>query len=180
MNAPWTRTPPRSRRGIRASFGKCKAIWNSEGAGNAGRSMRPQSRVRKIESTRGSHHGRTGITRHSPRNGFTTYNVISSVIGLCCHRRQQNCFRRLDASVEASEPHDFAVRLHAVRQRHVSVHRIPSRVSDDRDTPLWWTRRRGLWNLIWGKREGIYFWKWDWTSKPTDLPDRQNQAGPSV
>jgi hypothetical protein len=26
--------------------------------------------------------------RHSPRNGFTTYNVLSPVIGLSCHRRR--------------------------------------------------------------------------------------------
>jgi hypothetical protein len=33
--------------------------------------------------------------------------------------------RKLDASVGASGPHDFAVRLSAVRQRHRHVHRIP-------------------------------------------------------
>src|SRR5215218_1885925 len=42
------------------------------------------------------------------------------------------CLRKLDASVEASGPHDFAVRLGAVRQRHLHVHRIPPRVRDDR------------------------------------------------
>jgi hypothetical protein len=67
----------------------------------------------------------TGITRHSPRNGFTVSFVIFPVIGLGCHRRLRNCFRKLDASVEASEPHDFAVRLSAVRQQHIRVHRIP-------------------------------------------------------
>src|ERR1700744_3514309 len=44
--------------------------------------------------------------------------------------------RELDASVEASEPHDFAVRSSAVRQRHRHVHRIPPHVRDDRETPL--------------------------------------------
>jgi hypothetical protein len=34
-----------------------------------------------------SHHGHTGITRHSLRNGFTAYIVLSPVIGLFCHRR---------------------------------------------------------------------------------------------
>jgi len=34
-----------------------------------------------------SHHGHTGITRHSPRNGFTAYNALSPVTGLSCHRR---------------------------------------------------------------------------------------------
>jgi hypothetical protein len=44
----------------------------------------------KIEPHECSHHGHTGYTRHSPRNGVTAYNVISPVIGLCCHRHQQN------------------------------------------------------------------------------------------
>jgi hypothetical protein len=38
-------TPPRSRRVIRASFADVKPSENSEGAGNAGRSMRPQPHV---------------------------------------------------------------------------------------------------------------------------------------
>src|SRR3954469_16952764 len=33
--------------------------------------------------------------------------------------------RKLDASVEASGPHDFAVRVSTVRQRCLRVHRIP-------------------------------------------------------
>ena len=51
--------------------------------------------------------------------------VISSVTGLVCHRRLRNYFRELDASVGASGPHDFAVRLSAVRPQHIGVHRIP-------------------------------------------------------
>jgi hypothetical protein len=34
-----------------------------------------------------SHHGHTGITRHSPRSGFNAYIALSSVTGLSCHRR---------------------------------------------------------------------------------------------
>jgi len=44
--------------------------------------------------------------------------------------------RELDASVGASEPHAFTVRLSAVRYRRIRVHRIPARVRDDRETPL--------------------------------------------
>ena len=33
-----------------------------------------------------SSHGHTGITRHSPRNGFTVSFVLSPAIGLFCHR----------------------------------------------------------------------------------------------
>ena len=62
-----------------------------------------------------------------------------------------------DASVGASRPHDFAVRDNISRSRAVDrsriqrthpaitsrakrcrVHRIPPRVRDDHDTPLWW------------------------------------------
>jgi hypothetical protein len=42
-----------------------------EGAGNAGRSMRPQpGGQKKGHTSSNSHHGHTGITRHSPRNGL--------------------------------------------------------------------------------------------------------------
>ena len=41
-----------------------------------------RSRACRVENTRVSHHGHTGITRHSPRNGFTVSFVLSPVIGL--------------------------------------------------------------------------------------------------
>jgi hypothetical protein len=44
--------------------------------------------------------------------------------------------RQLDASVEASGPHDFSVRFSAVRQERRRVHRIPPRVRDDRERPF--------------------------------------------
>jgi hypothetical protein len=92
--------------------------------------------MQKVESIRVSHHRFTGFARHSPRNGFTAYNVISPVIGLCCHRRLAKLLpQNLNASVEASGPHDFAVRIHAVRQQRIRVHRIPSRVRGDRERP---------------------------------------------
>ena len=69
---------------------------------------------------------------------FTVSFVLSPVIGLFCHRRLADISAKLDASVEASGPHDFAVRLSAIRQRRIRVHRIPPRVRDDRDTPLEW------------------------------------------
>jgi hypothetical protein len=72
---------------------------------------------------------------------LTVSSVLSPVIGLFCHRRFAKRLRNLNASVEASGPHDFAVRFCAIRQRHIRVHRIPPRVRDDRDTPLCGTRR---------------------------------------
>src|SRR5512140_2893773 len=82
------------------------------------------------------------IARHSPRNGFTTYFVLSPVTGflatVAC-----GCFRQLDASVGASGPHDFAVRVSAFVKSATRVHRIPPRIRDDRETPLGVGRDRG-------------------------------------
>src|SRR6202035_5823430 len=51
-----------------------------EGAGNAGRPMRPRSRVQDVVESAHEHTGHTGITRHSPRNGFTDYGALSPVL----------------------------------------------------------------------------------------------------
>jgi hypothetical protein len=73
-----------------------------------------------------SHHGHTGNTRHSPRNGFNGYFVLSPVTGLSCHRRYADCSAKLDASVGASGPHDFAVREATSLVADIArVHRIP-------------------------------------------------------
>jgi hypothetical protein len=55
----------------------------SEGAGNAGRPMRPIAACAMIavERTRVSQ-VTPGNTRHSPRNGFTAYFALSPAIGL--------------------------------------------------------------------------------------------------
>jgi hypothetical protein len=83
------------------------------------------------------HSGRTGNHPASPHAMVYGLYVISPAIGLCCHRRLRGLLRKLDASVEASGPHDFAVRkLSALVRSAARVHRIPPRARDDRDTPL--------------------------------------------
>jgi hypothetical protein len=101
--------PPHSR-GAKTP-GRCmvRSRLDNEGAGKAGRSPHPQPRVRK-KAHECSHHRFAEITRPSLRNGFNGCFVLSPAIGLFCHRRRRNCFHRLDASVEASGPHDFTVR----------------------------------------------------------------------
>jgi hypothetical protein len=97
---------------------------------------------------------------------LTVSFALSPVIGLTCHRRRRDVFRRLDAGIEASGPHDFAVRFrHAFVFRTQSVHRIP------RPTSVTIAKRpsveghgtAGLMDLIWVKGEGIYFQRKDWT-----------------
>jgi hypothetical protein len=123
--------------------------------------------VCKVESTRVSHHGHAGNTRHSPRNGFTVSFALSPVTGLVCHRHRQSCFCQLDTSVGASGPHDFAVRKPAPsseaplastasRLTFVTIAKRPSERRDDGDM-----------RLIWVRREMENFLMWDWTTQIT-------------
>src|ERR1700736_5361898 len=68
---------------------------------------------------------------------LTVSFVLSPVIGLVCHRRLRikacprpvgpTCLRKLDAGVEASGPHDFAVRSkHLSSARSVIAHGKPA------------------------------------------------------
>jgi hypothetical protein len=58
----------------------------------------------------------TAYSRLSPAIG-----LFVTVIGAIAGKHP----RRFDASVEASGPHGFAVRVGAFRQEHLCVHRIP-------------------------------------------------------
>ena len=70
------------------------------------------------------------VRRNDPalpaRMVLTVSFVLSPETGLSCLRRRRNIIRRLDASVGASGPHDFAVRKARVLVRNAAcVHRIP-------------------------------------------------------
>ena len=132
-------TPLRSRRTYARVLSQTFCPLPSEGAGNAGRLVRPQPRV-VVENTRVSHHGHTGNVRHSPRNGFNGF--LRALLGDRAFLspspvRCASIVTRLNASVEASGPHDFAVRVSTIRQEryprppHPALH-----VRDDRETPL--------------------------------------------
>jgi hypothetical protein len=75
---------------------------------------------------------------------LTVSFVLSPAIGLCCHRHLARLLAKLDAGVEASGPHDFAVRISAIRQRRIGVHRIPPRVDDVAQRPSFGPGRREL------------------------------------
>src|ERR1700704_796800 len=72
---------------------------------------RTRSLACKVESTRVSHHRYSRIHPAFPHAMVLTVSfVLSPAIGLVCHRHLARLLARLDAGVEASEPHDFAVR----------------------------------------------------------------------
>ena len=74
-----------------------------------------RSRAWCVVNTRVSHHEYTGKTPGIPRAMVLTVSfVISPVTGLSCHRRLADISAKLDASVGASGPHDFAVRKRAL------------------------------------------------------------------
>jgi hypothetical protein len=118
----------------------------------------PAASCAKVESTRVSHHRLTGSVRLSLRNGFTAYFVLSPVTGLFCHRRRADNSAKLDASVGASGPHDFAVRVSTIRQarRPRPPHPVPY-VRDDRETPLCVGRDGGSSRSDLGRRRSEIF-----------------------
>ena len=138
-----------------------------KGVGNAGRPVHPQPRVRMVvtEMHTSIHSEVTGITRHSRTQWFYGCFVLSPEIGLSCLRRLAELSARLGASVEASGPHDFAVRLSAARQEHIRVHRIPSRVRDDREPPLMWDGTAIICEVIWVRPKQQSFCRQDWTGR---------------
>src|SRR6266481_2072752 len=103
-----------------------------------------------------SHHGHTGTTRHSPRNGFTAYFALSSVTTLfdtvACASSH-----RLDAN-------DWGVgttrlrrtQADRVRLARCRVHRIPPRVRDDREPPLHWDETVRISELICPRRQAKF------------------------
>ena len=95
-----------------------------------------------VKNTRVSHHGYTGNTRHSLRNGFNGFLRALPGDRACLPPSSAKvAFRQLDASVGASGPHDFAVRESAARLKAPSRPPHPALyVRDDRETPL---RERG-------------------------------------
>jgi hypothetical protein len=110
----------------------------------------------------------TGKRPASPRNGLRLIprspwrpGFLATIAGGSLHR--------LDTSIGVSGPHGFAVRVRAVRQERIRIHRIPARVRDDRETPLSSGGTAAVLHLIWVFGKSEYFCKRGWTGF-TDLP----------
>src|SRR5258706_10907648 len=72
---------PRSRGAMRPSCAKTVRPEIQRAQGMPGARC-ARGLVCKKTNTRVSHHGHTGTTRHSPRNGFTAYFALSPVTRL--------------------------------------------------------------------------------------------------
>jgi hypothetical protein len=114
---------------------------------------------------------------------LTVSSALSLVTGLSCHHHpQETCkklaSRELDASVGASGPHGFAVRLKRRSSLSaVRVHRIPPRVRDDREPPLCLGRDgEGYAGDLGLKGTGIFLRR-GLDSRIGDLPRRTKSTG---
>ena len=104
----------RSRGAMRPGF--TGILSPREGVGNAGRRCTRSLACESKQSTRAIvTTGPAGITPAFPHATVLTVSfALSPVTGRFCHRHRPSCLRRLDASVGASGPHDFAVRRPAL------------------------------------------------------------------
>jgi hypothetical protein len=95
---------------------------------------------------------------------LTVSFVLSPVIGLYCHRRLADTSERLDASVEASGPYDFAVREKRARHQRIPrpSHPCPTSVTIAKRPFVWAGMARDI-EVIWVKRESKCFSRRGWT-----------------
>jgi hypothetical protein len=71
-----------------------------------------------VVSTRVSHHGHAGNVRHSPRSGVNgLFRALLGDRAFLSPSLAEVAFHKLDAGVEASGPHVFAVRKRRPRQK---------------------------------------------------------------
>ena len=111
-----------------------------EGAGKAGCALHPRSRVQNCAKKRTRAYRFSGSSPAFPAQWF--YGLCRALPGdraFLSPSFAKIASRKLDAGVEASGPHDFAVRQQNALVRSAACdHRIQPRVRDDRDTPLEW------------------------------------------
>src|SRR3984893_17253873 len=93
------------------------------------------------EYSQRSHRKSPGIPARNGFNGFL--RALPGDRAFLSPSLAKIASRKLDAGVEASGPHDFAVRTQNALVRSAACgHRIQPRARDDRDTPLKWGGRR--------------------------------------
>jgi hypothetical protein len=95
----------------------------------------------------------SGGIRHSLRNGFTTYSVLSSAIGFVVTVTWRMIPQSLTPASGRQDHTTSSSASHAVRQKRIRGHRIPSRACDDRETPLVSGQDQIAILLIWARRQ---------------------------
>ncbi|MGD0847335.1 hypothetical protein [Bradyrhizobium sp.] len=126
----------------------------------------------RVESnTRVSHHGYTGSPGIPARNGFNGFlralpgdrALLSPSPAETYSTDLTPASRRQDHTTSPSTSAPF------VKGATVST-ASRTNVRDDRETPLKWDGMAEIMEVIWGRREGIYFLEQDWTGGITLIP----------
>jgi hypothetical protein len=108
--------------------------------------VHPQPRVRigSEECTRVFTAVAPEITRHPRTQWFTAYIVLSPEIGFLASVAHEVAFANLTPASRRQD-HTSSPSASALFVKSAArVHRIPSRVRDDRDTPLKWDGTAGI------------------------------------
>src|SRR5258708_29416886 len=134
-----------------------------EGVGNAGRRC-TRSRACSVVNTRVSHHRSTGTTRHSRTQWF--YGLFRALPGdrallppSSAELSSANLTPASGRQDHTTSPSASALFVNSA----ACVHRIPSRVRDDREAPLEWDETVMDIAVIWVSREAEYFFEGGWT-----------------
>src|SRR6185369_1312966 len=99
--------------------------------------MRPQPRMQNKKAYEHSHHGHTGFTRHSPRNGFNGFlRALPGDRALLPPSLADHSANLMPASGHQNHTTSPSARHARSSFAQPRVHRIPPRVRDDRETPL--------------------------------------------
>jgi len=113
----------------------------------------------------------TGVTRPSLRNGFNGLSRALPGDRAFLPPSLRGKSRKLDASVGASGPHDFAVRDRAVRLRAIRTPNAAASIASRLTSvtiakrPSVWDGMAGVLKLIWVGGEAEYFCTQGWTAK---------------
>src|SRR3954462_14436044 len=98
--------------------------------------MRPQPRMQNKKAYEHSHHGHTGFTRHSPRNGFNGFlRALPGDRACLPPSSADHSVNLMPASGHQNHTTSPSATVPFVSST-IGVHRIPPYVRDDRETPL--------------------------------------------
>jgi hypothetical protein len=123
-----------------------------------------------------SHHGHTGITRHSLRNGFNGF-LRALCVRTCLPPSSSGVASANLTPASGRQDHTTSPSA-STRPRLWRRLRPPhpaSYVRDDRETPLVGSGTARVIEVIWVRRETDYFCKGDWTTQITLI--RLNKSG---
>ena len=118
------------------------------------------------------HTGAAGTLRHSLRNGFTAYIVLSPENGSFASvaREKRSLSRNLTPAPRRQDHTTSPYASCAFVCCALRVHRIPPHVRDDREAPFIRRETRGVKSLICPTARAEYFCARGWTDFRSDLP----------